>query len=189
MDFLNEALDNLWVVEYSPTHNIFNIDTLASMLKRNYRQVIEKENYNNYLLFGIFKTGEEANVACDVMQRKQKERRKKMNLLNTVIGDYWVAEYSPEQDAFNVETLAGILAINSKMIAKGNNNGYVPFGVYKTIDEASGACEKMRAIQQKSKRLPPDQYDSKLAEFLPDLLRDVRERMKSNKEPSLAKTA
>lgn len=66
-----------------------------------------------------------------------------MNVLNTRIGDYWAAEYSSEQDAFNVETLHRAIEINGNAI-EGTSVNYLIFGIFSTIEEAEDACDKVR---------------------------------------------
>ncbi len=69
-----------------------------------------------------------------------------MNLSNT--GDFWVVEYSTQQKAFNIDSLARILAVNYKMVKEGENNGYLVFGIFRTIQEANTACDKMMQEQE-----------------------------------------
>jgi hypothetical protein len=65
-------LDNLWAAEYSQSQDAFNVDTVGQILRTNTRLVLTQEN-NDYLIFGIFDSAEEANAACDEMKAKQKQ--------------------------------------------------------------------------------------------------------------------
>jgi len=58
----------------------------------------------------------------------------------------WVAEYSAQQGCFHVATLEQVLQNNLTMVMNRSNNDYLPFGFYKTIDEAHAACDRMRRI-------------------------------------------
>ena len=73
-----------------------------------------------------------------------------MNLLNTVLGDYWVAEYSDKQKSFNVDTVRRISKTNAMLVQNRENTGYLIFGLYKTIDEANAACDEMRQAQERA---------------------------------------
>lgn len=70
MDFLND----LWVAEYSAEQKCFNVDILKNALAANAQMIVNKTN-NDYLIFGIFKTAEEANAACDAMKRIQEKSK------------------------------------------------------------------------------------------------------------------
>ena len=70
-----------------------------------------------------------------------------MNILNTEVGGYWVAEYSAQQNAFHIDFLKGALSINAQLIAKKQNNGYLIFGLFETGEEANAACDEMRHAQ------------------------------------------
>jgi len=59
-------LKNLWVAEYSASQHCFHVATLDSVLVANTNMVIEKNN-NDYLMFWVGETYQEANAACDAM--------------------------------------------------------------------------------------------------------------------------
>lgn len=71
-----------------------------------------------------------------------------MNLLKTVLGDYWVAEYSVQQNVFNVTSFEMALKQNQRMILDKRNNDYLIFGIFRTIHEAEAACDEMQKMQQ-----------------------------------------
>lgn len=59
-------IGELWVAEYSASQDAFHVETLQEALNSNFRMVVNKNN-NDYLIFGIFRTYDEANKACDGM--------------------------------------------------------------------------------------------------------------------------
>ena len=65
-------LKELWVAEYSATQYCFHIDLLEQSLMKNTRMIAKKAN-NDYLMFGIFETHEEASMACALMRKIQQE--------------------------------------------------------------------------------------------------------------------
>lgn len=71
-----------------------------------------------------------------------------MKILDTIVGGFWVAEYSEQQDAFNTTTLKQALEINCRMVVGKQNNGYLIFGIFQTLQEANVACEEMRKTQE-----------------------------------------
>ncbi len=62
---------NFWVAEYSASQRCFHVATLESALVANTSMVIEKNN-NDYLMFWVGETREEANAACDAMAELHK---------------------------------------------------------------------------------------------------------------------
>ncbi|MHC4397633.1 MAG: hypothetical protein ACYS1A_18475 [Planctomycetota bacterium] len=72
-----------------------------------------------------------------------------MSLLETTIGDCWVAEYSDKQGCFNVDSLRRALEANVTLVQKKENTGYLIFGLFKKMDEAEAACDEMRKRQSK----------------------------------------
>ncbi len=64
----------------------------------------------------------------------------------------WVAEYSAEQEAFNIGSLKQILEKNAQKIAKKQNNGYQIFAICRTSIEAHAFCEAMKRIQKKAEK-------------------------------------
>jgi len=64
-------LKNLWVAEYSASQRCFHVATLESALVANTSMVIGKNN-NDYLMFWVGETCEEANAACDAMAELHK---------------------------------------------------------------------------------------------------------------------
>jgi hypothetical protein len=65
------------------------------------------------------------------------------------LDNLWVAEYSRSQDAFNVDTLGRILQTNAALILSQDNNDYLVFGIFDSIEEADAACDEMRARQER----------------------------------------
>jgi len=65
-----EGLEDLWVAEYSAAQNAFHVGTLAESMRSNLRMVAERSN-NDYLIFGIYATAQEADDACEAMERVQ----------------------------------------------------------------------------------------------------------------------
>lgn len=65
----------LWVAEYSAVQDAFNVDTLGRVLDTN-RALVEKKEKIDYLMFGIFRTQEEADTACEDMRSKSDEYSK-----------------------------------------------------------------------------------------------------------------
>jgi len=63
---MSNVVEQLWVAEYSLTQNAFNVDTLGGSVRKNLRMVAGRRN-NDYLVFGVFESHEEASRACDVM--------------------------------------------------------------------------------------------------------------------------
>jgi hypothetical protein len=68
----NAMAIQLWVGEYSLSQDAFNTDSLSRALDTNKDLTQQKKN-NDYQIFGIFKTLEEADLACDEMRKKQGE--------------------------------------------------------------------------------------------------------------------
>lgn len=64
---MSKVLGGLWVAEYSLTQNAFNVDELGRSVGKNLRMVAGRRN-NDYLVFGVFGTHEEASKACEVMR-------------------------------------------------------------------------------------------------------------------------
>lgn len=62
----------MYVAEYSNKQECFHVDTLEKSLKMNIGAIINKYN-NDYLIFGVFKTWEEAHAACDKLREKMKD--------------------------------------------------------------------------------------------------------------------
>lgn len=63
----------MYVAEYSNKQTCFHVDTLEKSLSANIETIINKWN-NDYLIFGVFKTWEEAHVACDKMTEKMESK-------------------------------------------------------------------------------------------------------------------
>ncbi|MBC8471327.1 MAG: hypothetical protein H8D56_17840 [Planctomycetes bacterium] len=63
-----------WMAEYSLSQDAFNVDTFINALSANVQMVSEKRN-NDYLIFGLFKTQDEAHAACDKMRGIQERNQ------------------------------------------------------------------------------------------------------------------
>lgn len=63
---------DLWVAEFSASQGCFHVDTLDHTLLRNV-DAVRRRATNDYQIFGIFETAEQANAACDIMEKKQTE--------------------------------------------------------------------------------------------------------------------
>lgn len=72
-----------------------------------------------------------------------------MEVLDTTVGDFWVAEYSAKQKCFNVDYFKRAVVANAQMVTEKQNNDYLIFGIFKTPEEASAACDKMEEIQKR----------------------------------------
>ena len=68
-----KGLEGMWVAEYSMTQDAFHVDTVGRSIRNNLRMVADRRN-NDYLVFGVFETHEEASRACEFM-RGVHERR------------------------------------------------------------------------------------------------------------------
>lgn len=68
-----------------------------------------------------------------------------------LVKDLWVAEYSAEQECFNVAYFENALAANTRMVVKKQNNDYLIFGLFGTAGEANAACDEMKRVQENSK--------------------------------------
>jgi hypothetical protein len=60
-------LENIFVAEYSVSQDAFHVSTLGHSIETNRRMIVEKAK-NDYQIFWLFETGEEANAACDKMR-------------------------------------------------------------------------------------------------------------------------
>jgi hypothetical protein len=67
------------------------------------------------------------------------------------IMNLWVAEYSAQQQAFNVDSLGRALKTNAMLIQNREGLDYLPFGIFRTIEEADAACDAMRQLQENLK--------------------------------------
>jgi hypothetical protein len=57
---------------------------------------------------------------------------------------FWVAEYSPSQDVFHVQTLEETISHNIQSMRKEQFSDYVVVGMYWTAEEAGSQCTRMR---------------------------------------------
>ncbi len=57
------------------------------------------------------------------------------------LGSLWVAEYSPQQGCLNMMTAREVVENNLRQIMGGWANGYIPFAICKSAEEASRACD------------------------------------------------
>ena len=58
--------------------------------------------------------------------------------------EIWICEFSPIQNAFHVDTLSRILALNRKTAAEGKTPGFVILALAASAGEANAFCEKWR---------------------------------------------
>ena len=65
---------NLWVAEYSTEQGQFHIDSLGVILDTNANNILSNCQ-NDYQIFGIYETSEQANAACDAMERALKKEK------------------------------------------------------------------------------------------------------------------
>jgi hypothetical protein len=61
----------------------------------------------------------------------------------------WVAEWSEDQKAFNVEPLDALLKRNGQILADGKGGGYFPIAICNTIHEANKSCEVAKKFLRK----------------------------------------
>ena len=61
-----------------------------------------------------------------------------------MIPNYYVAEYSIEQNCFHIEQLNDLLKINIEAALSKKHNDYQMIGIFETYDEASDYIEKVR---------------------------------------------
>jgi len=61
----------------------------------------------------------------------------------------YVAEYSPVQGCFHVETAREAMESNLRQIVGGWTNSYLPFAFCSSHDEASRACDDLAAAMQR----------------------------------------
>ena len=66
-------LESIWLAEYSVTQGCFHIETAREAMRNNLRQITEGWS-NSYLPFAVCGSHEEANRACDQLQRLMRER-------------------------------------------------------------------------------------------------------------------
>lgn len=71
---MNINFDNCWAAEYSEKAAGFHIDLLSQVLETNTRMAAEGQS-NDYQVFGIFQTSQEASDACDKMAELQRKTR------------------------------------------------------------------------------------------------------------------
>lgn len=64
---MSNAVEQVWVAEYSLQQDAFHVDELGRSIRTNLQMVAGKRN-NDYLVFGVFGTHEEASKACEVMK-------------------------------------------------------------------------------------------------------------------------
>ena len=64
--------------------------------------------------------------------------------------EVWGAEFSDIQNCFNVTTLKDAIQKNADMVHDKNNNGYLIFGTYPTIEQAKQACFRMKQKHERS---------------------------------------
>lgn len=64
-----------WAAEYSVSGACFHVDRLSVVLDTNAQMAAEGQS-SDYQIFGIFRTSQEANTACDEMVKKQAKTRK-----------------------------------------------------------------------------------------------------------------
>lgn len=69
MDFAN-----WWVAEYSAQQGCFNVATLGKALQAN-AMMVQGQSNNDYLIFGMYATSDEAHAACDRMRQEQTNGR------------------------------------------------------------------------------------------------------------------
>ena len=62
--------ENIIVAEYNGRQKVFNICTLSWAIKNN-RESAEKGIGNDFIIIGAFESYDEAEEACEEMQRKQ----------------------------------------------------------------------------------------------------------------------
>jgi hypothetical protein len=76
------------------------------------------------------------------------------------LDEIYLAEYSPEQGCFHIETAREAMESNLKQIIGGWTNSYLPFAFCGSYEEASQACEALRDAQEKraarQKDIPAD---------------------------------
>ena len=76
------------------------------------------------------------------------------------LGALWVCEVAFDADGtatFNVENLATVLWTNEIHAARGWHSGFVPFGFFRTAEEAHAACDRMRRKQKVLRQLTDDE--------------------------------
>lgn len=70
---MSNGLGRLWVAEYSREQDCYHVDQLGRTIRKNMHMVAEKRN-NDYLMFGLFQTHDEAHDACTRMRAIHKQR-------------------------------------------------------------------------------------------------------------------
>lgn len=65
------------------------------------------------------------------------------------LDEIWLAEFSPGQGCFHVETAERACEINVQQIVTGQATGYIPFAVCSSHAEASRACDVLRVELEK----------------------------------------
>jgi len=69
--------------------------------------------------------------------------------------DLFAAEYSPDQQAFHIQTVREMMQSNLTQIIEGWSNGYLCIGVAQTHEQANQLCEMLKAsLDQKSGKKP-----------------------------------
>ena len=66
--------------------------------------------------------------------------------------DFYVAEWSPRQRQFHVETVKGMIKTNRRIMAKGTLADYFPFAICATYEEAHQACDDAEKLLTKRKK-------------------------------------
>jgi len=61
----------------------------------------------------------------------------------------WLAEYSPIQGSFNIETAREAIENNVRQILGGYNNSYLPFAFCSTHEQAMNACDSFAAEMER----------------------------------------
>jgi hypothetical protein len=64
-------LKKYWVAEWSTAQGCYNVTTLFQAIQNNRRMCIEKRN-NDYQIFAIYETQQQATEACEEMRELQK---------------------------------------------------------------------------------------------------------------------
>lgn len=78
--------------------------------------------------------------------------------------EYWVAEYSRQQDCFHLDTLQRSIEANMRMFTGGRNNDYQILGIFETYEEGSKYIRKLReskmeVLKNKIVRLEDQLYE------------------------------
>ncbi len=64
--------ENIWLAEYSVTQGAFHIETGREMMESNLRQIVGGWT-NNYLLFAVCGSHDEASRACDTLAKAMEQ--------------------------------------------------------------------------------------------------------------------